>query len=118
MTETGTQATDANARFLAELDSRLEHIGRRLDRLAQTLASAQEDAASPTPEGARAEDATAGHLVFVPTPTGYEIVAREGPPPSVGETVALEGRGSLLVMKVAPSPFPGDRRPCVYLQLT
>ena len=55
------------------------------------------------------------HLRFVWTPNGYELREREGDPPSVGEQVE-EGEERLYVTKVAPSPLPGDSRPCAYLQ--
>ena len=119
MAETQTQAADANARFLSQLDARLEQIGRRLDRLVETLAQAQggEDTSSQPWQGA-APETGGSHLLFLPSSSGYEILARQGPPPALGEEVTLEGRGTFLVWKVAASPLPGDRRPCVYLQLT
>jgi hypothetical protein len=59
--------------------------------------------------------AEAGHLLFVWTATGYELREREGEPPAVGSEVDDDGvRG--LVSKIAPSPLPGDTRPCAYLQ--
>ena len=59
--------------------------------------------------------AASGHLLFVWTPTGYQLVEREGEPPAPGEDVDLDGRRER-VLKIGPSPLPGDRRPCVYLQ--
>ena len=55
------------------------------------------------------------HLRFVWTANGYELREREGEPPGVGEEVE-EDETSLRVTKVAPSPLPGDRRRCAYLQ--
>jgi hypothetical protein len=55
------------------------------------------------------------YLVFVWRPTGYELREREGDPPRVGDEVE-EDSARLVVAKVGPSPLPGDRRPCVYLQ--
>ena len=55
------------------------------------------------------------HLRFVWTANGYELREREGEPPGVGEQVE-EDEMSLRVTKVAPSPLPGDRRRCAYLQ--
>jgi len=55
------------------------------------------------------------YLLFVSKPTGYELRERDGDPPAIGEQIDDEGvRG--IVSKVAPSPLPGDRRRCVYLQ--
>ena len=56
-----------------------------------------------------------GYVVFAWSPTGYELTEREGQPPTVGEEVE-EGERTLRVSKVGPSPLPGDRRRCVYLQ--
>ena len=55
------------------------------------------------------------YLVFVWRPTGYELREREGEPPRVGEQIE-EDETSMTVVKVAPSPLPGDRRRCVYVQ--
>jgi hypothetical protein len=55
------------------------------------------------------------YVVFVWTPTGYELREREGEPPSVGAEVE-EGGSRFTVAKLAPSPLPGDSRPCAYLQ--
>ena len=57
------------------------------------------------------------HLLFVSRPTGYELVEREGDPPTPGAYVDLEENGARFeVVKVAPSPLPQDDRPCAYLQ--
>ena len=57
------------------------------------------------------------HILFVSRPTGYELVEREGDPPSPGTEVDLEENGARFeVVKVAPSPLPQDDRPCAYLQ--
>ena len=55
------------------------------------------------------------HLLFVWTPTGYQLREREGEPPAVGEEVEDDGT-RLRVMKVGVSPLPGDARPCAFLQ--
>ncbi len=55
-----------------------------------------------------------GYVLFVWKPTGYELEQRDGEPPAVGAEVELEG-GTLVVVKVGPSPLPGDRRRCVFL---
>ena len=56
-----------------------------------------------------------GYVVFAWSPTGYELIEREGLPPAVGEEVE-EGERTLRVIKVGPSPLPGDRRRCAFLQ--
>jgi hypothetical protein len=55
-----------------------------------------------------------GHLLFVWKPSGYELREQEGDPPAVGSEVEQDGQ-LLRVTKVAPSPLPGDSRPCAYL---
>ena len=55
------------------------------------------------------------HLIFVWTPNGYELQEREGDPPEVGSQVEIADRAQR-VLKIGPSPLPGDPRPCVYLQ--
>ncbi len=53
------------------------------------------------------------HLLFVWTPTGYELREREGEPPSVGEQVDVDEK-RLWITKVGVSPLPGDDRACAY----
>ena len=55
------------------------------------------------------------YLLFVWKPSGYELAEREGDPPAVGSEVEQDG-AAMTVVKVAPSPLPGDRRRCAYLQ--
>ena len=55
------------------------------------------------------------YLLFVWKPSGYELREAEGAVPSVGAEVEQDEQ-KLRVTKVAPSPLPGDDRPCVYLQ--
>lgn len=56
-----------------------------------------------------------GHLLFVWTPSGYRLLERDGDPPSLGAEVEQNG-DRLRVLKIGPSPLPGDRRPCAYLE--
>jgi hypothetical protein len=55
------------------------------------------------------------YLLFIWKPTGYELREAEGEVPSVGAEVEQDEQ-KLRVTKVAPSPLPGDPRPCAYLQ--
>ena len=48
------------------------------------------------------------------SPTGYTLVERSGDPPHPGAEVEQRER-RFRVTKIAPSPLPGDRRPCAYL---
>jgi hypothetical protein len=55
------------------------------------------------------------HLLFIWKPSGYELREAEGEVPAVGAEVEADEK-KLRVTKVAPSPLPGDDRPCAYLQ--
>jgi hypothetical protein len=54
------------------------------------------------------------YLLFVWKPSGYELREAEGEVPNVGAEIEQDDV-KLRVTKVAPSPLPGDSRPCVYL---
>jgi hypothetical protein len=56
------------------------------------------------------------YLLFVSKPSGYELVERDGEPPSPGTEVELEEGGRFTVSKLGPSPLPDDGRACAYLQ--
>jgi hypothetical protein len=56
----------------------------------------------------------ATYLLFIWKPSGYELREAEGEVPSVGAEVEQDDV-KLRVTKVAPSPLPGDSRPCAYL---
>jgi hypothetical protein len=56
-----------------------------------------------------------GYLLFVWNTSGYELREADGEVPAVGAEVEQDDK-KMQVMKVAPSPLPGDSRPCVYLQ--
>lgn len=58
---------------------------------------------------------SAKHLLFVWKPSGYELREAEGEVPAVGAIVEQDDQ-KLRVTKIAPSPLPGDDRPCAYLQ--
>jgi hypothetical protein len=55
-----------------------------------------------------------GHLVFVWSPAGYTLEERPGEAPHVGARVE-DGERRFRVVKLAPSPLPGDDRRCAYL---
>jgi hypothetical protein len=56
-----------------------------------------------------------GYLLFVWKPSGYELREADGEVPAVGAIVEQDDQ-KLRVTKIAPSPLPGDDRPCAYLQ--
>jgi hypothetical protein len=55
-----------------------------------------------------------GWVAFVSSPQGYRLVEAGGSAPEPGAAVELEGAPHR-VLKVGPSPLPGDRRRCVYV---
>jgi hypothetical protein len=55
------------------------------------------------------------HLLFIWKTSGYELREADGEVPAVGSEVEADDQ-KLRVTKVAPSPLPGDSRPCAYLQ--
>jgi hypothetical protein len=57
-----------------------------------------------------------GHVLFLPTPAGYAIVEAAEPPPPIDQLILLDA-GCFRVQRVGRSPFPGDRRPCLFLEL-
>ncbi len=56
------------------------------------------------------------HVLFVWSANGWTLQEREGEPPAVGSTVH-DGDRVLQIIKIGPSPLPGDRRPCAFTQL-
>jgi hypothetical protein len=54
------------------------------------------------------------YLLFVSKPSGYELHERDGDPPGIGTEIEQDGK-TMHVAKIAPSPLPGDKRPCAYL---
>ena len=54
-------------------------------------------------------------VLFVATPSGYQLIERSGPVPTVGDEVGVSG-ALLVVAKVGASPLPGDLRRCAYLE--
>jgi hypothetical protein len=56
-----------------------------------------------------------GWVALVASPDGYRLLQREGPPPEPGASVELDD-GMLVVLRLGPSPLPGDRRRCAFLE--
>jgi hypothetical protein len=54
-----------------------------------------------------------GYLLFLSKPSGYVLVEREGEPPPPGGELE-EGGEQLQILKIGPSPIPGDRRRCAF----
>lgn len=56
-----------------------------------------------------------GHVLFVASPDGYEIVESEDDPPPAGQLLLLPG-GYYRVSGTRRSPFPDDPRPCLAVE--
>lgn|GEM_PF-2007548 len=55
------------------------------------------------------------HVLFVPTLSGYSLLERRGPAPAVGSEVETPSGERFEVMRVGPSPLPGEAHACAYL---
>ena len=53
------------------------------------------------------------YLIFVWSPSGYQLKEQEGDPPKVGDEIEVDER-RLRITKVGVSPLPGDQRVCVF----
>jgi chromosome segregation ATPase len=82
---------------------------RALLQLVERQLGDEERGGAPAPERT--------HVLFVPSASGYTLVEREGTAPAVGAFVELsEPRGRFLVRRLGPSPLPGVKRRCAYLE--
>jgi hypothetical protein len=94
-------------RKLRALD--IKAIVEHVDRLEGEIAALTARLARAEPER------PSGHVLFFPRPDGYDVVESEDPPPLVGQVLLLE-QGCFRVQRLGRSPFPRDRRPCVFLE--
>jgi chromosome segregation ATPase len=112
---------------LAELEARSRELERLLDQErnrreeADTAADVEHlvvEIDEPRTRAATTEESASSHLLFRQRADGYELVAHEGPPPPVGSEIrSADADQSFIVLNVGTSPFPGDPRPCAFLQL-
>jgi hypothetical protein len=99
-------------------DRLFERKARALDikGLVEHIDRLESEVAALTARLARAEtEPPDAHLLFFATPDGYQVAEVDAPPPLVGQVLLLE-RGCFRVLPVGRSPFPRDRRPCVFLE--
>ena len=61
------------------------------------------------------EPAADGWVAFVHAPDGYRLLQRDGPPPDRGAALELDD-GVFVVLRLGPSPLPGDRRRCAFVE--
>jgi hypothetical protein len=103
------------------LQRRVDDDVQRLEEAAAAIAGLEAELAAerarPVAPVAHAHSEE-GHVLFVATTDGYQVVERAGPPPPVGDVLELpDGPGSYRVTRLGASPFPGDRGRCAYLEL-
>ena len=103
---------------LDRLSGLIERVVELVDAVGDTKAvPAPEPVAEPPREAAEEPEPAAVEsewLAFVSSAHGYRLHERPGPLPVVGATLVLEDTPHRVV-KVGPSPLPGDRRRCAYL---
>jgi hypothetical protein len=95
------------------LDRRLRHldvggIADHLERLETEVATLRAQMSAP-------DARPPGHVLFLPTPTGYAIIESDEAPPPTGQLLLLDD-GCFRVQRMGRSPFPLDRRPCLFLE--
>ena len=108
---------------LDRLAGLIERVVELVDEVAAGgTAEAPQPAPQPPPQRAQLPTATApeavdgrGWLAFVTSPQGYTLVPQEGSAPVPGEVLHLDG-GAFRVLRLAPSPLPGDDRRCVVVE--
>ena len=100
-----------------ELTARDDAIARLRFELGElrTKIMAMDDSSSGEPP--RDEPPT-HHVLFISQPTFYGLLERDGRVPELGSEVILSdsAEGHYRVCKVGPSPLPGDRRRCAFLE--
>lgn len=103
----------ARERRLAESVGEIAKMNREHRALLQ-LVERQfqlEDSTTSVPE----PKGEAAHVLFVPSATGYTLVERDGVAPEAGDVVEVDG-ADFVVRRHGPSPLPGPRRRCAYLE--
>jgi hypothetical protein len=106
------QAPDPQLEELEAENKRLQEEIERLHSEFTRLRVIEAERVEPDPEPEPELPKT--HVLFVPTPTRYLLLERQGPPPEAGTELSLS-EGSFLVGKVGRAPVPGERRACAFL---
>lgn len=105
------------ASLKAELAARDDAIARLRMELGElrTRAIPTDDSSSGEQPG---DDSATGHVLFISGPNFYGLLARGGRVPELGSEIILSdwAEGRYRVSKVGPSPLPGDRRRCAFLE--
>ncbi len=96
-------------------------VSRSEDERRSTPEPLTEPEPAPEPvasvEPLRAVEPAAGFVLFVPTSAGYRLAAPATLVPEPGERVRVDDDW-YRVLRLGPSPLPGDRRRCAFLEAT
>lgn len=91
----------------------------RLAELVNRVVTLLDETPAPAPEPVAAErsdeEVVDEHVVFVPGRDGYRLLVREGTAPARGDEIDLD-EVRYRVLRLGPSPLPGDRRRCAFLE--
>ncbi|HSO01532.1 MAG TPA: hypothetical protein VLS46_03300 [Gaiellaceae bacterium] len=112
--------------LLPSLDRLAELVARVVDLLDELVTNQHNPHSAPSQppvQAAPEELVSISHkpsppdewVAFVPSPAGYRLAEREGAAPGRGERVEVEGT-PFRVLRLGPSPLPGDRRRCAFLE--
>jgi hypothetical protein len=74
-----------------------------------------EELSSRPPETPGRKYSEERHTLFVPGSGGYTAVERSGRAPEPGAEVAMSDEARFRVVRIGPSPLPGETHPHVYL---
>ena len=103
---------------LPRLDRLSELVDRVVVLLDQAAASVPESVpevvVEPEREPVPVQAPAGGHVLFVAAADGYRLVERDGDAPTQGEVVDVDGVRRR-VLRVGPSPLPGDGRRCAFV---
>lgn len=112
--------------LLPSLDRLAELVARVVDLLDELVLQQHNPHPAPSnaPEQARPEELVSishkpsppdGWVAFVGSAAGYRLAEQEGAAPGRGERVEVDGT-PFRVLRLGPSPLPGDRRRCAFLE--
>lgn len=112
--------------LLPSLDRLAELVARVVDLLDDLVLEQHNLSSAPSDRPVQAEaeelvsvghklDPQPGWVAFVGSPEGYRLAEREGAAPGRGERVEVGGT-PFRVLRLGPSPLPGDRRRCAFLE--
>jgi hypothetical protein len=108
---------------LERLSELIERVVELLDEVAlrpsrEPAATGDPEPNSPTVTASVAPSLmppVSGHMLLLSFPDGYRLAARDGPPPARGDVLEADGE-VFAVLRLGPSPLPGDWRRCAYLE--